>query len=204
MCVDVRRLAELTAELAAGTAAPGRKRAAALRDYPGNVFAEIRNHHDTEDAVMWPVIVAAAGPHADLVQLTDDHHRLDPMLKGGRVIAAEHATAPADRETAGRLSAVLQELSELLDRHVATEEREVFPLISQFVRVDDFTWAERHLQRNVALRLLPFLVPWVIRHATAPERAQILGQACLVLRIVLKVFGARFAAQERLVFGGTL
>lgn len=196
MTVDTRRLAQAAAVIG------DRPRAVALRTYLAGVASEIRNHHHVEDHAAWPLILSAAGPEAAaLAALTDDHHRLDPLLDDAERIAAELVGRPADEDVAGRLAATLDELSTLLDQHVADEERDVFPLIRAYMAVPDYAWLQQQFRRGLTLRMLPFVVPWVVRHAAPDELPRLVGDAGWPLRLVLRLFRGRFTTLEQLVFG---
>jgi hypothetical protein len=99
------------------------------------------------------------------------------------------------------LAAVLREVSDLLTRHVADEERDVFPLIEDCVRVEDYERLRRRFRSNLKLSLLPFLVPWAVRHATPEERPALLADAGPLMRLMLALFEPRFLAREELLFG---
>ena len=45
------------------------------------------------------------------------------------------------------------------------------------------------------------MVPWIVRHATADERARLVADAGAPLRLLLRIFERRFLARERLLFG---
>jgi iron-sulfur cluster repair protein YtfE (RIC family) len=177
MTVDVRRLARAAQELAGRADGP---RARALRAYLAPVLGEIRSHHQVEDDVVWPLLGRAAGGAgaAVLAGLTDDHHELDQLLDGADMLAEGLAARPADGMLAGRLATCLTDMSALLDRHVADEERDVFPLIRRHVRVEDYRWAQQRFRGNLDPRLLPFVVPWVLGHATPDERPAGPAQRC--------------------------
>jgi hypothetical protein len=191
MTVDLDRLAVAAAGL---VARPDRRRNAALRWYLRGISHEIESHHHVEDEYVWPVVVATAGERAALVELTADHERLDPLLHRAAALAARPRVTP-------ELVAVLRETADLLVRHVDDEERDVFGLITEFVRVEDYVRLQERFRGNLRPRLLPFVVPWVICHATEEERATIGAEAPRVLRLILAAFRPRFAARQALLFG---
>jgi iron-sulfur cluster repair protein YtfE (RIC family) len=191
MTVDLDRLTLVAAEL---VDFPDPVRMVALRHYLGAVSAEIASHHHVEDEHVWPFLVAAAGERTALLPLTDDHERLDPLLARAAALAElDHATP--------ELAAVLRETTDLLVRHIAAEERDVFPLISEFVRIADYNRLQQRFQANLRLTLLPFLLPWVVRHATDEERRTLLRHARWPVRVLLMMFEPRFLAREELLFG---
>lgn len=85
---------------AADRPATGTEALTLLRDF---VVANLRHHHETEDALLWPQIVAAA-PQAQhlLDQLSQEHDRLDDALERlAAVNLTEVDTADGDTKTPG-------------------------------------------------------------------------------------------------------
>lgn len=191
MTVDMDRLTTAAAELVEH---PDPARMAALRTYLHAVAAEIESHHHVEDEHVRPFLVAATGPRAAPVPLTDDHDRLDPLLRRAVTLIARDRAAP-------ELVAVLGELTHLLVRHVEAAERDVFPLLERFVRAADYQRLQQRFRANLKLSLMPFLVPWVFRHATATERDSLLAHGGWLPRLLLRIAEPRFRARERLLFG---
>jgi len=191
MTVDLHRLARAAADL---VARPEPARMAALRYYLRVVSAEIESHHHVEDEDVWPFLEAVAGDRTALVPLTEDHERLDPLLHRANELAAREV---ADPELVG----VLREVADLLVRHVADEERDVFPIITERVRVADYERLQKRFRGNLKPRLLPFLVPWVMRHASPEDRAALLAEAGWPMRVLNRLFEPRFRAREELLFG---
>src|SRR5690606_6219438 len=82
------------------SADPGRL--AELRDF---VVTHLRHHHETEDALLWPRIVAAAPETEHLLhRLSQEHDRLDDALDRLAAVdltTGDQAAAGADTEPAG-------------------------------------------------------------------------------------------------------
>ena len=193
MTVVLDRLATAAAEL---VERPDPARMAVLRDFLRAISGEIESHHHVEDEHVWPFLERIAGERTALVPLTDDHDRLDPLLHRASELAARDTATP-------ELAAVLREVSDLLTRHIADEERDVFPLIEGHVSVKDYERLQRRFRGNLKPSLLPFLVPWAVRHATAEERPALLAGAGPLMRLLLALFEPRFLAREELLFGRT-
>jgi hemerythrin-like domain-containing protein len=193
MTVDLHRLAAAAAEL---VERPDIARLALLRRYLHAVSSEIESHHRVEDEHVWPVLEAVAGDRTALVPLTEDHDRLDPLLHRAAELTAHDRATPA-------LAAVLAEIADLLTRHVADEERDIFPIIADRVRVEDYRALQARFRAGLRPRLLPFLAPWAVRHATPEERAVMAADAGPLLRVLLALFEPRFLAAETRLFGPT-
>ncbi|MDT7576936.1 MAG: hypothetical protein QOH17_3269, partial [Pseudonocardiales bacterium] len=54
---------------------------------------------------------------------------------------------------------------------------------------------------NLRPAMLAFVVPWVLRHATPAERATLIADAGLPLRLVNRLYSRRFRVREQLLFG---
>jgi F420H(2)-dependent quinone reductase len=190
MTRDLARLATVADQL---VRAPDPRRLRLLRWYLAGVTAEIVNHHRVEDDDVWPLLEAVAGDLTALVALTEDHERLDPLLaRAGELAAADDATP--------ELSAVLHEVADLLARHVADEERDVFPIITERVRVEDYARLQERFRGTLGLGVLTFVVPWVVGHASTEERRVLLGHAPPPLRGILAVTEGRFRTRAARLF----
>ena len=141
MTTDMTRLASVAEEL---VRAPDRRRLRLLRRYLRGVTSEIVNHHHVEDDDVWPLLEEIAGDRTALVALTEDHERLDPLLDRAGVLATADAATP-------ELAAVLREVADLLVRHVADEERDVFPIIVDRVRVEDYARLQERFRGTLGL-----------------------------------------------------
>jgi hypothetical protein len=114
---DLRRFARA---LAAPDVA---SRAEALREEWKSYHATLHGHHTAEDTTMFPNM-KKMHPQlaATMDKLTADHHRIDPLLeRADQAFGALPDTKPA--------AALIAQLSELLDPHLAIEEAEIVPLL---------------------------------------------------------------------------
>ncbi|OMB93443.1 hypothetical protein A5733_16225 [Mycobacterium sp. NS-7484] len=175
---------------------PGRARA--ISRYVELLCDSIHHHHTTEDTVLWPVIVASAGDHVDLSELTDDHAALEPRLHQLRARAASFRLSMGDRQIAGLMAIELAELSALLTEHINDEEREVFGLITEHVSVTDWTAVERAARDGGRMS---FDAPRALAVMTADERDALVGSAGIGVRVLFAVLGLVHRRRERAVFG---
>lgn len=193
MTSDLARLAAVAEEL---VNSPDLRRLRLMRRYLRGVSSEIVNHHRVEDDDVWPLLQAVAGDRTALVALTEDHERLDPLLaRAGRLAAADTATP--------ELAATLHEVADLLVRHVADEERDVFPIISERVRVEDYARLQERFRGTLGLGVLTFVVPWVVGHARPDERRVLLADAPPPLRFLLAITERGFRARASPVRDGS-
>lgn len=197
MLRDAARLPALLQHLSAAAVAPARARAVA--GYVEDFCDSIHHHHSAEDDVLWPVLAASAGTHVDLAELSDDHAALDPLLDRIRAGAATFRTAPGDQDAATALAVDLGELRDVLEEHIADEEASVLPVIEEHVSVADWHAVEGEIRSRATLT---FEAPRVLAVVTPEERAVLLAEGGLGLRLVAAVLCPPFRRRERRVFGG--
>lgn len=120
----------------------------------------LHEHHAKEDDALWPALltrVDAAGDTAArtvLEAMEAEHDDIDPALAE---VAAAFAAVDRDRAITAVTAA-----SELLDAHLAHEEREAVEIIQQ--HLDAGEWADleaKHLAQKPPPRELLFFLPWV-------------------------------------------
>ena len=196
MLRDAARLPALLEHLSRGPVTSAR--AAAVARYVGDFCDSVHHHHSAEDDVLWPVLAASAGPHVDLAELSDDHAALDPLLHRIRAGAETFRTA-RDEDAATALAVDLAELRDVLAEHIADEEAAVLPAIEEHVSVADWGQVEAQIRTRAKLS---FEAPRVLAAVTPEERAVLVEEGGVALRLLLAVLVPPFRRRERRVFGG--
>lgn len=198
MVTDVGRVATLTSAFADGGMTCTPRRARAVARYVNLLCDSVHHHHTTEDQILWPVIEASAGGSVDLTELTEDHAALDPRLDRLRALAAGFRLNVGDKESAAPLAADLTELHGLLHEHIADEEREIFPVIRQYVSVDDWAAVEKAAQRSGRMS---FDGPRTVAVMTEQERVALSETVSPILLALITVLSVRHRRFDRRVFG---
>lgn len=116
---DIARFAIALENMARGDAS----KVEALREEWRNYRGTLHGHHEAEDAGVFPGVRSrhvAVGTIID--RLVAEHRRIDPLLeRGDRAFEA--------LPEIGEARAVIGELAELLDAHLALEEAEIVPYL---------------------------------------------------------------------------
>jgi hemerythrin-like domain-containing protein len=191
-------LADATTEIAQG-APCSRERQRAIVQVTRSVLHEITQHHEREDDVLWPVIVASAGDAVDLEPLSDDHTELHEVLDRATDALPQFARDPATG--APLLAPVLTELADLLDEHIAEEEKQVFPVVREHVSAADFARCERLFQKGTSPGQMLFVLPWIVDQCDAAELAEVMQVAPAPLKLLLRLGQGRYTRRRDLVRG---
>ncbi|MFI6324173.1 hemerythrin domain-containing protein [Nonomuraea sp. NPDC050556] len=187
MRADTRRLAVLMNEIAAGELLPDAVRLRAIGGFATRLCATIKHHHETEDDVLWPIIVRSAGAAADLSDLTEDHEALDPLLDE----VVQNVAAPA------RMAKALARLADLLDEHIEEEERLIFPLITRYVSDADWKTVEDAARKGSKLS---FELPRIAQYARPDEMDALREEAGPLMVALLALFNRGHRRRQRLIF----
>lgn len=179
--------------------APGdTARAAVLADHFANVTTGLHHHHTGEDEMVWPLMLARASMHADLInRMEAQHERLHaPLAEIDSLLPRWRSSASAtDRDA---LADLFAQASVALDEHLADEEREMLPLIEQHL-----TPAEWHAVGERGKAVIPpgkmalVFLGSILEEATPAEKKRFLAELPLPARLLWRLFGDRVYAQAR-------
>ena len=197
-----RLLADAVTGIAAGRPCD-RDRQRSIVHLAHSVLHEITTHHQREDDVLWPVVVAsvegAESTRVELADLSDEHVALHAVL--GRAERALPEFARDAGEGAAELGTAMTEIADLLDEHIAEEEREVFPVIREHVSAPDFARVEALFRTGTSLGHMLFLLPWIADQCTPRERAELLATAGRPLALLLRISEGRYRRRMALARG---
>ncbi len=109
------------------------ERAASVAEYVAFHLDGLHAHHSTEDELIWPALHSRAALSDALIDRMEEQHAgLHVALDTTRSMLGAWQTAPT-AENADALAGALGTTLELLDEHLAEEERDVLPLIAMHV-----------------------------------------------------------------------
>ena len=153
-------------------------------------MAGLEMHHTGEDIVLWPLLLERAAPSTGLVEtMQAQHHVIDARAEEITPALAGWETAPTT--AAGEHLAMLFEpFTAALLEHLDLEEREILPLASRHVTAGEWNQMGAHGKDAMTPSQLPIMFGLVLQDADAGERANMLGNLPLPIRLALKSVGA--------------
>lgn len=178
----IRQGTTALAENAAAVETIDPDRRAAFARYWKGYAGEVLHHHSVEDDIFFPALVERVPVAAELIHRTDeDHAHLDELM------AAIEASVREVR--AGRTAPQLVALTGELDRHMADhldfEDRDILPLFERHFAAEEYDALDAAAVKSAGLGpQTAFSVPMIVGAMTAEERAAILPDAPLPLRVL--------------------
>jgi hypothetical protein len=89
-----------------------------------------------------------------------------------------------EREEAVKAAAALKAI---VDTHTRDEEAVAFPRYSAHFTAAEYAGLNKQAFKLVGMRSFVFAGPWVLDHATPGERAELLGEQPLLLRVIYRL-----------------
>jgi hemerythrin-like domain-containing protein len=165
----------------------------------------LHHHHSVEDASLWPVLrrhAEEAGSTEDVALLEDmeaEHSVIDPALAAVRTAFAQMCAHPcADHRNA--LEIRVAAARESLDLHLAHEEGQALPMLQRTLSVEENTAFEAAAAKGYPLRIVPFVLCWVMHGLPDEARRRIFDQAPPGYGLVHRLLRGRFERHERVAF----
>jgi Hemerythrin HHE cation binding domain len=187
MRADADRLTELVD--AARPADVGRLEA--LAAWYARYEGAIHDHHHAEEAVIYPALLERDPSFAEADgQLEGQHQVLADRLQVARESLTGLAAAGGggrwepEREEAAKAAVALKAI---VDTHTRNEEAVAFPCYAAHFSAAEYAGLNKQACKLVGLRSFVFAGPWVLDHASPDERAELLGEQPLLLRVLYRL-----------------
>jgi hypothetical protein len=158
-------------------------RHASARARWGTFRSQLRFHLAAEHAAMWPRVKAklAGDPHGQaLLDAMDDEHQLLGPLQA---MIDDAFTMDADP---GRLRQLLARLRTRLASHLAHEEADALPLISEFLSPGELGGIAAAIRGGHSTRRAGTTIPWALAGASPDIREHVLSQLPAPARLLYR------------------
>ena len=187
MRADAARLVELVGAARPNDAA----RLGSLAGWYAGYEGAIHDHHRAEDTVIYPALLARDPSFADAEgELDGEHHELADRLavvrESVRGLAAASGGSRWERERDETAQAT-RALQAIVDAHTEHEEDVAFPRYSAAFTSTEYDQLGKAAWKLVGQRAVVFAGPWVLDHASAAERAELLASQPLLLRLIYRL-----------------
>ncbi|HEX7135923.1 MAG TPA: hemerythrin domain-containing protein [Iamia sp.] len=178
------------------------ERLAAFRRYWAGYAGEVVAHHTTEDDVVFPELVRRAPFLAALMERADaDHHHLDELMED--VTAALGAIA--DGASPERAAALLREVADHMEEHLGMEDRDLLPVIEVSFSAEEYEVLEKKALDIIGFGAqAAFTIPFLAASLDDETRADLLGDAPLPVKVILRLFRGRHAKLAALALGAAV
>ncbi len=166
------------------------QRAKIVADHLQLCLAGLEMHHTGEDVILWPLLLERAAPSTGLVEtMMAQHHAVDGHIEAITPALTAWAANPT-RAGGEHLAQLFERLTTALVEHLDLEEREILPLASRHVTAAEWNRMGEHGKDSMSPSQLPIMFGLVLEDADDEERAKMLGNLPLPIRLLLRTVGA--------------
>jgi iron-sulfur cluster repair protein YtfE (RIC family) len=165
----------------------------------------LHHHHQVEDDALWPVLrrhAQEAGNVEDVTTLDDmesEHGVIDPALTAVRT-AFEDICAHPCTDHRNALEIRVAAARESLLEHLAHEEGQALPMLQRTLSVTENDAFERAASQAYPLRIVPFVLPWVMHELPTEARERVVEMAPPGYGLIHRLLRGRFERAERRAF----
>lgn len=190
----LRRELSLLPGVVSAVAAGDRRRSARIERHARLVLTFLREHHDSEDRLLWPVLRSRAALSDLLIDTVEEQHRLIADLSVDcqpEFTSWSHTGDPGQRD---RIVEGLSELERALLTSLDYEESNMFSAIHEHLSVQEWSELNKQAIGNGASgpRARLILAGVVLEDATPPEGAWFMNVMPSPRRMLWHAIGGRW------------
>ena len=163
----------------------------------------LTHHHHGEDVYLWPKLLDRAMREAvPVVETMENQHAALQELDGDLDAAVGVWRETGSSASAETAAVILEELSAVLEEHMAAEEAQALPLVEKYITVAEWQEMVRSETRYLEPVLVPLVFGLMTYEADAGAVDEILGDMPPLLSRALKPLAEQaFASHSELVHG---
>jgi hypothetical protein len=197
---DTRRLADAVGALADGKAGDAR-RVDALKEYLSGMGHCLQNSRRINRDVLVPLLLELGADVGGLSERQRHDDILVALLSRTQALLSQLHGDPPGHRSPGTVRQTLDGLVAAVEVALTDDRRILLPLVRRHLTPESLHWVQAQCHRGLRPQLLPFIVPWLLSHATEIERERICSQAPLPVGAIMKTFGSSFLATRQAAFG---
>lgn len=169
------------------------KRAAVVNAHLSFIVAVLHHHHAAEDDLIWPKLHARVPWFDnDICRMENEHRAIAAGIETATTAGSAWAKAGAP-SAADRVRTAVDELIGLVDEHLADEERDVVPLIEEYITPSE--WKKATARGASILRTHPkvglVFAGYILEGVSDEDKHRFLAGVPAAARMMWQVAGTR-------------
>ncbi len=166
---------------------PSAERVPFLADHVDFALGMLHHHHESEDAVLYPLLVERAPEQAQVTQEVEHQHQ----EVSGAIEAAESANrawrAQPSAETGEALAAALDQLNATLQPHLDDEEQKVVPLAAVTLTQQEWASLGEHARASIPRDKMAVAFGMMMEQLNDDDRAYMKAELPLPVRLLYPI-----------------
>lgn len=186
-----RRAYEETAGLIRSNPTPSPTRVTFLADHVTFGLTMLHHHHEGEDELLYPLLVARVPDHAARTEQIDAEHKAVKVAIDAAQAACTAWRASPTAQTGEALAASLDEVNRVLVPHLDQEEREVVPLAAVTVTQEEWNQLGKHGVASIPANKRMIAFGMLLEPLNPADRAYMLSNVPPPVKVLYRLVGQR-------------
>jgi hemerythrin-like domain-containing protein len=182
---------EESANLVRTSPTPSSSRVTFLADHIDFGLTMLHHHHEGEDELLYPLLIARIPDHAARTAEVDHEHKLVRSSIDTALSACASWRAAPSADSAAALANSLDELNAHLVPHLDNEEREIVPLAATTVTQKEWDALAKHGVASIPARKRLVAFGMILEPLNQADRAYMLTALPPPVRLVYRMTGQR-------------
>jgi hemerythrin-like domain-containing protein len=186
-----RRAYEESAQLVRANPTPSAARVAFLADHIDFGLTMLHHHHEGEDQILYPLLVARVPDHAARTEQIDHEHQVvKGTIDAAQVASSKWRRAPTD-ESGEALASSLDAVNAALVPHLDNEEREIVPLAAVTVTQKEWDRLAKHGIASIPGNKKLIAFGMILEPLNPTDRTYMLSNVPPPVKILYRLVGQR-------------
>lgn len=200
----LRREFQLAPGLVRGTPVGDTARVSTVVEHLKLITGLLHLHHAEEDRLLWPKLLDRAPTQvaAVVTLMRTQHEQIHALVASVEALVARWRGG-AGAAVRGDLADVLEQLSRVLDEHLADEEEHILPLAARWLSASEWNQLGEAAMAQLPQKKLPLLFGMLMYEANPDVISAMLAHAPLLPRLLMPVLGPRAYARHARTLHGT-
>lgn len=184
-----RRAYEEGAALVRANPTPSAARVTFLADHVDFGLMMLHHHHEGEDELLYPLLVARVPDHAARTEQIDEEHKAVKVALDAAQRACAAWRASPSAESGEALAASLDEVNRVLIPHLDQEEREVVPLAAVTVTQAEWNQMGKHAVATMPANKRMVAFGMLLDPLSPADQAYMLSNVPPPVRVLYRLVG---------------
>lgn len=153
--VTFRNAYNEAARLLRASPTPSAERVTFLADHVDFTIMMLHTHHESEDLLLYPMLIERVPEQASMIQEVEHQHKLVTEAVDAASTACANWRKQPSVETAESLAALLENLNVVLQPHLDDEEQKVVPLAAVTITQKEWDDVGAHSRAKIPKNMMP-------------------------------------------------
>jgi len=166
---------------------PSAERVTFLADHIDFTISMLHTHHESEDMLLYPMLIERAPEQAAMTQEVENQHKLVTEAIDAASSACTNWRQQPSIESAEALAALLENLNVVLQPHLDDEEQKVVPLAAVSLTQEEWDSVGEHSRAQIPGNMMPIAFGMILEPLNDVDAAYMKSQLPGPVRLMFPI-----------------